>query len=132
MTPKTPVKMNKIENKCFQLSCIICMTKDGACMQCQTPKCDISFHVECARRANYYMEIEKKDRDKVHKIFCEKHRPLKIVKEMVEKEKCAMDEVNRFCKVIDKAMEIYSKYKMRTMTADREHRSHRALGKNSP
>ena len=56
-------------------------------MQCQAPRCSISFHVECARRANYYMEIEKRDRDKVHKLFCEKHRPLKVVKEMEEKDR---------------------------------------------
>lgn len=33
------------------------------------------------------MEIEKKDRDKVYRIFCEKHRPLKMVKEMEDKDK---------------------------------------------
>jgi hypothetical protein len=35
------------------------------------------------------MEIEKKEgsRDKSFKIFCEKHRPLKIVKEIEERDK---------------------------------------------
>ena len=43
----------------------------------------ISFHIECARRANYFMEIEKgQDKDQQYKIFCEKHRPFKIVKEI--------------------------------------------------
>jgi hypothetical protein len=53
------------------------------------PRCQISFHVECARRSNYCMEIEKRDRDrdKIHRMFCEKHRPLKIVKEIEERDK---------------------------------------------
>lgn len=33
------------------------------------------------------MEIERKDRDKSYKMFCEKHRPLKIVKEMEERDR---------------------------------------------
>ncbi len=62
-------------------------------MQCQAPRCTISFHVECARRANYCMEIERRERDKAHKLFCEKHRPLKIVKEMEERDKLTSDEI---------------------------------------
>lgn len=60
------------------------------------------------------MEIEKKDRDKTFKIFCEKHRPLKIVKEMIEQEKTAIDEVQRFSKVIDKCMDISLRAQQRT------------------
>lgn len=88
MTPKTPVRLTKFDDKRFNLQCIICLKKDGACMQCQANRCTIAFHIECARRANYCMEIEKKDKDreKVYKVFCEKHRPLKIVKEMEERD----------------------------------------------
>jgi hypothetical protein len=32
------------------------------------------------------MEIERRERDKSYKMFCEKHRPLKIVKEMEERD----------------------------------------------
>ena len=32
VTPKTPVKLNKIDEKRFQLQCIICLKKEGACM----------------------------------------------------------------------------------------------------
>lgn len=34
VTPKTPVRLNKIEEKRFNMQCIICLKKDGACMQC--------------------------------------------------------------------------------------------------
>lgn len=53
------------------------------------------------------MEIEKKDRgDKVFKIFCEKHRPLKIVKEIQERDTKILEEIFTFCKTIEKCQEI--------------------------
>lgn len=52
------------------------------------------------------MEIEKRDKDRIFKIFCEKHRPLKIVKEMEEKDRSTIDEIQKFCKVIEKSIEI--------------------------
>lgn len=54
------------------------------------------------------MEIER-EKEKSYKMFCEKHRPLKIVKEMEEKDKQTLDEIQRFCKVIDKCMEVDAK-----------------------
>ena len=47
---KAPVKVNKIDPTRFALQCIICGKREGACMQCQAPRCKIAFHVECARR----------------------------------------------------------------------------------
>lgn len=88
------------------MQCIICLKTEGACMQCLSPRCFISFHIECARRENYFMEVEKREKDKVFKIFCEKHRPLKIVKEMEEKDKQTIEEIQKFCKVIEKSVEI--------------------------
>jgi len=62
--------------------------------------------VECARRSNYFMEVERVDRDRDYKIFCEKHRPLKIVKEQEERDRQAVDEVMKFARVIEKCLEI--------------------------
>ena len=82
VTPKTPVRLSKLDCKRFQMQCIICgLRNEGACCSCQHAQCQITFHVECARRSNYFMEVERVDRDREYKIFCEKHRPLKIVKE---------------------------------------------------
>ena len=106
VTPKTPVRMSKIDVKRFHLQCIICGKKNaGACEQCQYPRCQISFHIECARRANYFLEVERIDRERVFRVFCEKHRPLKIVRELEEKDKQTLDEVHKFSKVIDKCLE---------------------------
>ena len=73
VTPKTPVRMSKLDTRRFNLQCIICgKKKAGACITCQyctkDEKCNISFHVECARRANYYMEVERVDRERSDRI----------------------------------------------------------------
>jgi len=53
------------------------------------------------------MEIERKaDKDKVFMIFCEKHRPLKIVKELEDRDRQTLEEIQNFCKVIEKCQEI--------------------------
>ena len=66
----------------------------------------ISFHIECARRANYFLEVERVDRERHYRVFCEKHRPLKIVRELEEKDKSTLDEVVKFSKVIERCVEI--------------------------
>jgi hypothetical protein len=88
VTPRTPVKMNKLDYSKFFTGCVICCKKGpniGAVIKCTKQDCKIFFHVECAKRANYCMEIEKKtgpSREKVYKIFCESHRPFKIIQEI--------------------------------------------------
>ena len=52
------------------------------------------------------MEIERRDKEKNFKIYCEKHRPLKIVKELEERDRQAIDEVHLFCKIVDKCVDI--------------------------
>lgn len=110
VTPKTPVRLYKIDVKRFNLQCIICGQKNnGSCVQCQHPKCLISFHIECARRANYFMEVDRVERERFHRIFCEKHRPLKIVREQEERDKQNVEEVYKFAKVIEKSLEVNDK-----------------------
>jgi galactokinase len=66
----------------------------------------ISFHIECARRANYFLDIERVDRERHYRVFCEKHRPLKIVKEMEERDLTTFNEVLKFSKIIEKSVEV--------------------------
>lgn len=133
VTPKTAVRLNKMDEKRFTLQCIICFKKDGACMQCQSSRCQIAFHIECARRAGYCMEIDKRPDvkenllnmtpvqktdaratfEKTYRVFCEKHRPLKIVKELEQRDQQTMDEIQRFCKIVDKCMEIDYRHQLR-------------------
>ncbi len=130
VTPKTPVRLNKFEEKRFHLQCIICLKRGGACMQCQYSRCTIAFHVECARRSNYCMEIERKERDKIYRMFCEKHRPLKIVKEIEERDRQTIEEIQKFCKIIDKCMEIDHRYQMKPRKHHDQLKEKESLNKN--
>jgi hypothetical protein len=63
------------------------------------------------------MEIEKKGNliaDKHFKIFCEKHRPLKIVKEMQERDQKILEEIFTFCRTIEKCTEIEQRNTIRS------------------
>jgi hypothetical protein len=87
VTPKTPVKMNKLDFTRFGKTCILCGHKGydyGACVKCLKVDCDIYLHVECAKRSGYCMEIDKKgsNRERVFRIYCESHRPFKIISEI--------------------------------------------------
>ena len=96
VTPNTPVKMDNIPFKEFEEGCVICARKGfevGATVKCYKPGCNIRFHVECAKRNNYCMEVERKVtatshskncRERIYKVFCESHRPFKIVQELAE------------------------------------------------
>ena len=67
------------------------------------------------------MEIEKRDREKSYRMFCEKHRPLKIVKEMEERDRQTVEEVQKFCKIIEKCMEIDNRHQLKpSRHSDRE------------
>jgi hypothetical protein len=87
VTPKTSVNMKKLDFNRFQQGCFICCkkgTSTGACVKCNKHECQVYFHVECAKRANYCMEIEKKgpncpNRERIFKVYCESHRPFKIL-----------------------------------------------------
>ena len=52
------------------------------------------------------MEIERLERERFYRIFCERHRPLKIVKEQEEKDTLAVEEVYKFAKMLEKCIEI--------------------------
>jgi len=52
------------------------------------------------------MEIERIERERHYRVFCEKHRPLKIVKEMEERDLQTLNEVLKFSKIIEKSVEV--------------------------
>ena len=61
----------------LELTCSICNTKGGACIQCKAPRCLAAFHASCARRSSNVHMVEKEKEDgyvDLH-LFCEKHRP---------------------------------------------------------
>lgn len=88
VTPRTPVNMTKLDFSRFNQMCFICCKKGldvGACVKCHKQDCQVWFHVECAKRQNYCMEIDKKgsphcsNKERTFKLYCESHRPFKIL-----------------------------------------------------
>lgn len=117
VTPKTPVKMNRMDFSKFDKGCVICGKKGisvGACVKCNKADCNIYFHVECAKRSNYCMEIEKKgasnNREKQFKIYCESHRPFKIIQEINEQNNKEIEDIQKYTKTIEKALETQAKH----------------------
>lgn len=55
------------------------------------------------------------------KIFCERHRPFKLIKEIKDKQQTAIEELQKFCKSMRKAVDIMSRvpYKCRTVVEKR-------------
>ena len=120
VTPKTPVKMNKMDFSRFSVGCVICGKvgiSAGATAKCAKADCNIYFHVECSKRANYYMEVEKKagssNREKVFKIYCESHRPFKIIQEINELNKKELEDITKFTRTIEKCQEIQQRHNLK-------------------
>ena len=60
------------------------------------------------------MEIEKKiqknQKEKIFKIFCESHRPFKIIQEINEQNTKEIEDIQKFMKTIEKCFEVYQKW----------------------
>lgn len=93
------------------------------------------MHGECARRAGYYMECGNNDIDNqeakddkeqssgaakktpsvmfrdrtTFKIFCEGHRPFKLIKQIKEKHESNTEDLVKFCKSMKKAVDVMSR-----------------------
>lgn len=107
-TFRSAVKLSKLKENSFEKTCIICHQRHGACVKCSHPSCQIYMHAECARRAQFYLDIDREisnhdDLEKQdnyekktkrleyrttfnRKVFCEPHRPFELIKEIEEKQ----------------------------------------------
>lgn len=60
----------------WQARCCICDTRKGTCIKCAQPKCDATFHVGCAQRAEFVLNIvcdDKCDNGVRMVSLCDKH-----------------------------------------------------------
>eukprot|EP01083_Nonionella_stella_P151508 484164_1 len=58
-----------------KLRCIVCGTKNGACLQCSQSRCSQSWHVMCARNHNIDMvQLNITDRDRDTFSYCDIHQ----------------------------------------------------------
>jgi hypothetical protein len=101
---KSVTDLSLIDRKRFKLTCSICKQRGiGCCIQCSKGKCSVSFHVECARFNGIYLEFEANSQE-ASRVFCDKHRPLRLKKELEKSRKHAAEDILRFCKIVDKSI----------------------------
>ena len=86
---------------------MLCKSKTGAAVQCFKGRCQTSFHAECARRANIFMEDYNQIDNLRYTIFCEKHIPLKVKRTLESKVKFYVDEITKFVSKIGKFYNTY-------------------------
>ena len=117
--------VNIIDKKRWQLQCMICKSKSGAAVQCFKGRCQSSFHAECARRENIFMEDYNQIDNLRYTIFCEKHIPLKVKRTLESKVKFYVDEITKFVSKIGKFYNTYG-YKF-DLNHDQEAMNHGVL-----
>ncbi len=95
--------INKTRTK---LLCSICKERNvGYCIQCVKGKCQTSFHVECARIGGLPMESAGEGEEARKVAYCERHRPLELVKAIEQEKRQAEDEIATFCRITKKCLE---------------------------
>lgn len=59
--------------------CNICRSRNGACVQCQTPGCDEVFHVGCAlKEAVGSRPLLRREKGKECTVFCAVHAKVTV------------------------------------------------------
>ncbi|CAI2361476.1 unnamed protein product [Moneuplotes crassus] len=112
------VKLNKIDKKRFSTPCYLCKTKNGkkstsinlgSTVKCSETDCENHIHVECARRRDFHLVLEDFSnlQERVTSIYCEKHTPYTISKELDYKKDIYSYEILNFLTAMD---DLYRKH----------------------
>lgn len=79
--------IKEIPSARWKLTCYICRTRMGACIQCAKANCYVAFHVTCARQAGLHMKLDIVKSGEVRKMaYCDSHTPPSVRKKL-EKER---------------------------------------------
>mmetsp|Transcript_26592 Transcript_26592/g.47764 ORF Transcript_26592/g.47764 Transcript_26592/m.47764 type:complete len:448 (+) Transcript_26592:1472-2815(+) len=95
------IDLSRIQPHRFKLECEACNTKLGACLQCNYKKCRAAFHPECGK-AQFIETRVRSDIEEV-KLYCNQHKPSKLRRHLVVKEKKHIDDVLSFAKIFEEA-----------------------------
>lgn len=94
----------------FNEKCSICQkTGYGPCMKCDNDKCQIYFHVECARINKYHMECILADEGMKYFLYCQTHRPLQFLKTLEIKNSKKKEDIMKFAELVEKTLENLTK-----------------------
>jgi len=75
-----PIEMvEKVPKSRWRLSCSLCNSDQGCCIQCNTRSCYTAFHVTCARQEKLLMPMKSLPgaEETPLRAFCEKHLPVR-------------------------------------------------------
>ena len=108
---KEKEKITGIENiykKRFMEKCEICLLIGfGPTIKCE--KCNLRFHVECARVNKFQLEITENMGENKFYIFCQRHAPHKLVKTIELKKQREIDDIKQFGNIIEKNINLYNR-----------------------
>jgi hypothetical protein len=132
-TARSAVKLHNLKETRFSHTCIICHQTQGACIKCHDSECQIYFHAECAIREGYYVDVGRnisvqedisemdeespakrfkrltQSQNGDQKVFCEPHRPFKLIQQIEEKRASQIDEIQDFCGVLYRCVQTMKK-----------------------
>ena len=69
-------RISDIPKSRWSMTCYICKTKKGACVQCYHKQCFRPFHVTCAQKSGLTLRITQKGNETHKRAFCHVHTPV--------------------------------------------------------
>ena len=86
------IYIGAVEPRRFRLKCEVCLTRNGACIQCSHKKCPAAFHPECAKSLFLYTR-DKYGSSEDNAVYCVQHSSMKLRKLIELKEKRMLEEL---------------------------------------
>ena len=94
----------RIDVKKLRQICIICKIKGGVCIPCGKSSCGLFFHPECGRLNGLHTEsLVSKTQEVIYKMYCQRHTPFRLIRDLEIKSKRAVSEIETFCNIIKDA-----------------------------
>ena len=101
VSPFEPKNIKGIDKEKYKSICSICNTNIGVCVKCSYEKCDVKFHVECARKANIHLEMVIEHNTKFN-IHCAEHTTKLIYNLIQSEDKKTQNEIIKFYKYLQR------------------------------
>ena len=101
------IDLTVIEPSKFWKLCIRCGSCEGACIKCENPKCEKTFHPECAK--DLFLNTRNKTGFDEVKAYCLAHKPLKLKHRLESREKKCVEDIKRFSEAFNSYLEANKK-----------------------
>lgn len=106
--------IDTIDFQRFYENCNICNKSGyGPCIKCENEHCKLIFHVECARLNNFYLEHHSSEDDNKYFIYCQQHRPLKLIKVLELRNQKKKEEIYKYFSILEKNLNSNSKARVK-------------------